>query len=808
MVVFSFRSDLRTGQDWLDQGLRDLYIHGTGDAARLYGASGPGGGIGYWQLAAGAPALLSGQRPFTSGESQAANGRIFGLEDGLVTGRDATGLVGIVPDPAGVGSAAYWRGGFPLPDDITALADTGEGFVYLADGAGGAIRYYGLADDGGLTGTGTLRGTAEAYRGAITDLDMVSVSGQRFLLATDADGRGVSSYLADMSTGALDPRGMMGAGQGLGVMTPVALETASLGGSVYAVLASGSSGGGALSVMRLREDGYLQPVDHVLDTRATRFGQVQDLAVVAAGDRAYVLASGGDDGLSLFVMLQTGRLVHLQSIAEGAMPGVFGADRLAAIRTGDEIQVFLAAADQGGVAQLGLSIAGQGTTLVGTSAGEELQGGVGDDILIGGAGDDYLTARDGDDILVDGPGQDTLTGGGGADIYVLDPDGQRDRIRKFEPGIDRLDLSAFPMLYDPAQLGYTRRADGAELAWRGEVTEVLSLSGQPLTLEDIFGGDFGGPDRPPLGTGARMIGGDGSDRLEGNWGADSLEGQAGHDVIRGRDGDDQLFGGPGFDTLFGDTGADRLWGGNGRDLAYLGAGDDIFFDNGQTGEFGSDTVWSGAGNDTVEGGAGADVFYGVDGNDVVFGRLGPDRIYGGSGFDTLFGGNGADRLWGGDGRDRAYLGAGDDIFFDNGQTGEFGSDTVWSGAGNDTVEGGAGADVFYGMEGDDVIFGRRGADLLFGGAGNDTLEDGPGSDRLWGGGGADVFVFVADGEADRIADFTPGEDVIRLSGIDGGFAGLDIAAVGGALRIAAAGDVLWLEGVGADVLTADDFLFL
>ena len=133
---------------------------------------------------------------------------------------------------------------------------------------------------------------------------------------------------------------------------------------------------------------------------------------------------------------------------------------------------------------------------------------------------------------------------------------------------------------------------------------------------------------------------------------------------------------------------------------------------------------------------------------------------------------------------------------------------MWSGAGNDTVEGGAGADVFYGMEGDDVIFGRRGADLLFGGAGNDTLEDGPGSDRLWGGGGADVFVFVADGEADRIADFTPGEDVIRLSGIDGGFAGLDIAAVGGALRIAAAGDVLWLEGVGADVLTADDFLVL
>lgn len=52
---------------------------------------------------------------------------------------------------------------------------------------------------------------------------------------------------------------------------------------------------------------------------------------------------------------------------------------------------------------------------------------------------------------------------------------------------------------------------------------------------------------------------------------------------------------------------------------------------------------------------------------------------------------------------------------------------------------------------------------LSGGAGADILIDGPGRDVLTGGAGADLFVLGAEGVADVILDFSPGEDRIDLS---------------------------------------------
>ncbi|SDF37228.1 DUF4214 domain-containing protein [Limimaricola pyoseonensis] len=81
--------------------------------------------------------------------------------------------------------------------------------------------------------------------------------------------------------------------------------------------------------------------------------------------------------------------------------------------------------------------------------------------------------------------------------------------------------------------------------------------------------------------------------------------------------------------------------------------------------------------------------------------------------------------------------------------------TLALGPGDDRVSGGVGRDQFHGGAGDDV---------LSGGGGADVLVDGPGQDVLSGGAGADVFVLLADGEADRIADFEIGTDRIDLSG--------------------------------------------
>ncbi|MDQ2095995.1 lactonase family protein, partial [Rhodobacteraceae bacterium 10Alg 79] len=159
-------------------------------------------------------------------------------------------------------AALSWDGLHASVNDITALtqttlAQTARGFVYTADSSGGAIHGYERTGDGGLVSRVTLSGGALDYRGRVIDLDTVAVAGQSYLLATDSAGRGVSSYRIDPTTGALEVRGLMGAVQGLGVMEPTALETVTIGGATYAVLASAGTGSGALSVLRIHSDGHL-----------------------------------------------------------------------------------------------------------------------------------------------------------------------------------------------------------------------------------------------------------------------------------------------------------------------------------------------------------------------------------------------------------------------------------------------------------------------------------------------------------------------------------------------------------------------
>jgi len=90
-------------------------------------------------------------------------------------------------------------------------------------------------------------------------------------------------------------------------------------------------------------------------------------------------------------------------------------------------------------------------------------------------------------------------------------------------------------------------------------------------------------------------------------------------------------------------------------------------------------------------------------------------------------------------------------------------DNAIGGSGNDTITGNAIANI---------LTGGAGNDTLDGGGGNDTIIGGAGTDIMTGGSGADNFVFgpgdspAANGQHDRIVDFTSGVDHIDLSGID------------------------------------------
>lgn len=132
-----------------------------------------------------------------------------------------------------------------------------------------------------------------------------------------------------------------------------------------------------------------------------------------------------------------------------------------------------------------------------------------------------------------------------------------------------------------------------------------------------------------------------------------------------------------------------------------------------------------------------------DGNDVF--RNAHDGIVDGA----IDGGAGNDRLVGGNATDHFIGGAGLDALF--------------GGAADDTLDGGADNDVLRGQGDDDLLTGGTGLDNLAGGRGNDTLNGGPQQDILNGGAGEDVFVYTANGWADRVTDFRNDVDALDLS---------------------------------------------
>lgn len=227
-----------------------------------------------------------------------------------------------------------------------------------------------------------------------------------------------------------------------------------------------------------------------------------------------------------------------------------------------------------------------------------------------------------------------------------------------------------------------------------------------------------------------------------------------------------------------------------------------------------------AGDDVLRGGAGRDELRGLEGDDLLAGRGGRDRLDGNAGDDTLKGGAGQDRLEGGTGDDRLIGGKGDDRLSggdgadllkgqgdDDWLTGKAGGDVLKGGTGNDRLAGGGGDDRLIGQAGQDVLSGGTGADILKGGGGNDILDGGAGADRLTGGKGRDRFVLGEDHGDDYIADFNPDQDRIRIeiAGLD--FDDLEIRAAEDGVEIDTGEGTILLEGIDADDLDPEHFLF-
>jgi len=710
-----------------------------------------------------------------------------GTEQLFMAGLAGSDLQGVRLDSDGAGNAI--DGGLSISAQGQTLGHMSE-MELIGDGSSGlaAMRSGGLINvsfgAGNTLNTSTINQGSAMQGERAQDIISATHNGQSYAFVS-YQGEDTVSMFRQGSNGEMQHVTDVTAGDGFWVDQPGALTvTTASDGRLYVVAAG--AGSDSLTTFQVSPGGMV-PVDHIIDSRDTRFADASHVTSVTLGGQSFVLAAGSDSGVSLFAMLPGGRLQHVDAMPGSADTPLRGITSIDAMATPDGIRMWVATETAPFVSEFSVDLPNIGVILGAAAAGSALNGSVGDDVLAGAAGADTITAGFGNDILLDGGGQDVLRGEGGRDTFVLSEDGARDTIADFQLGFDRIDLSDFSQTSGLGGMTITSRTWGAELRVGDEVLEVRSHDGTSLSANDfsdenlitgnriqtdpsLYPGGTGAPrfdpnpgitggqtdidpstlapewqDAPEVtaeqqdgdivgtngedhiqsgGESDRVFAASGDDVVESGWGSDVVSGGGGNDYIHGGGHNDMLLGGNGFDTLIGGRGNDTISGEGHADSIDGGMGDDVLL-----GGDGFDQIQGGIGNDSIWAGASPDRVYGGDGDDWLSAGsnvgLTVDGVFGGAGNDTLFGDSGFDLLMGGDGND----------VMDGGHQ----ADNLYGEDGNDTMLGNLGFDRLFGGRGDDQIFGGGSGDGLFGQEGNDTLWGGEEGDRSFGGQGNDII---------------------------------------------------------------------
>ena len=493
MALFTRTAVLSGGLSHM-AGLIDLRVFDIAGTSYLFSGSEADGGLNVFALSPGGAAIprdsvaysgVTGTLGLRDISLAEVNGQAILLPAGRYDNRltihkiDATGGF---DGTRYLGASTEYIGGI---DETLVMQVNGRTFMVASQFETSGFRSFEIRNDLSLGYKREFLDTPDTHVGDIRDFASGIKDGRTYFFAVSAQDDGVSSYWIG-KWGNIKERDSIGPADGLYVNAPTVLETVELAGKLFVLV--GGTGSDTISVLRVDTWGGLFVADQVMDDLTTRFADVSAIDSFDYQGRQFVLAAGSDDGMSLFELSPDGRLFLKTSIADQPDTTLTNVETIETRVFGSEIQVF-AGGSGGGITQFDLDLGNIGSRLTGTDTADTLTGTASDDLLVGFDGADSINGGGGDDLILDGAGADIMTGGAGADVFFFIEDGRMDIVTDFTPGVDKLDLSEFPLLYDIDRLTFTQKAYGVLITY-GPDRFRIEETGDTLLVSELGNDDF------------------------------------------------------------------------------------------------------------------------------------------------------------------------------------------------------------------------------------------------------------------------------------------------------------------------------
>lgn len=496
MATFALRAVHSGGQFTHDLGIGDLTAAVVQGQVILYAGSQADGGLTAFGLGTGQAATF-----LSSADASSVSGS-YGVADIEITdigGAPVLAAAGRYDNEFAYLQLDQW-GGFgavaPIPPLLQSTAGLTEieilkfgtqTFMIAGRDTAAGLSVFSMDAGYGLSHVSDLSDDVTRTLANVSDLTTFNTGSSHLVFAASSLEHGVTSMSVD-ANGNLTVQDVIDGIKGYGIYQATQVATAQSGS--FDFLLVGASGSGNISVFEISPTGDLSLRDMVWDSLDTRFRKVTALETFSYNDRAFVLAGGNDGGITLFELGPNGKLYFVTNVIDTYSTTLASVSAIEVAIVSGEIQVFVSSATEAGITQFTLDLGGIGNVVTPSGPANGAVGSPGDDFLVGTDEPNSLWGMGGNDRIIDGDGIDYIHGGQGADTFVFVRDGMYDWVMDFQPGVDKIDLSGFGMVYSVAGLDIDTTATGARISFGSDVIVLITQSGQPVSAANFDNSDF------------------------------------------------------------------------------------------------------------------------------------------------------------------------------------------------------------------------------------------------------------------------------------------------------------------------------